>query len=140
MGPGAAAGGLDRLHTLVDGTADRYRTRRMLSSRSLSRQVVDTVIGGPDSMLVRYTRDGTLIGAGLTVDHPTSPVASVWGALDPKDGERNGLWFDQTARVLQWVIGSGREGIIGGKGLVDLKVRLGYRAAPQWSIAHRLRS
>lgn len=141
-GPGASAPdlNLDRLHTLIACTVDRHRTRWMLPARSLSQEVVEAVIVGPHSMVVRYHRNGTLIGAGLTVDHPTVPVASAWGALDPKDGGRKDLWFDQTSRVMKWVIGSGRQGIVGGKGLVDLKVRVGYRAVPQWSIARRLRS
>jgi hypothetical protein len=137
-GPGHSGQATGQFHALVDETAERYRTRRFLPTPSLPRQVIDTLVGGPDSMVVRYYRDRLLIGAGLTVDHPSNPVASVWGALEPDAGGRNGLWFDQTARVLQWVIGEGRQGIVGGKGLVDLKCKLGYRAVPQWSVARRL--
>jgi ABC-type methionine transport system permease subunit len=42
------------------------------------------------------------------------------------------------ARVTRWMIESGHAGIIGGKGLADLKRELGYQPVPQWSVARRL--
>lgn len=136
-GPGSAEQATENLHRLIDQTAERYRTNRFGKAAGLPRAVVDRLLAGPDSMTVQYCRDDRPIGVGLTVDHPTTPLSSVWGALDPHDGGRNGLWFDQTARVLMWAIGTGKRGVIGGKGLEDLKAKLGYRLVPQWSVARR---
>ncbi len=135
----AAADGpaTEAMHRLVDDTARRHHTSRLRKPPGQPRQVVDALFRDPDAMVLRYQRGDSLIGWGLTMGHPANPVSSVWGALEPGDGGRNGLWFDQTARVLQWVIGTGRQGIIGGKGLVDLKCRLGYRPVQQWSVARR---
>jgi hypothetical protein len=42
------------------------------------------------------------------------------------------------ARVTRWMIVAGRAGLVGGKGLAELKRELGYQSVPQWSIARRL--
>jgi hypothetical protein len=125
------------MHSLVEQTGLRHRPSRFLPAPMQPRLVVDALLDDPQAMVVQYTRGPSLIGWGLTMGHSANAVSSVWGALDPGEGGRNGLWFDQTARVLQWVIGTGLHGVVGGKGLVDLKCQLGYRAVQQWSVARR---
>jgi hypothetical protein len=122
----------------ADETARRNQQRRFPPARSQPQAVRDALVFGPDARLLRYLHRGELIGCTLTVDHPRMQLSSEWGALDPRQGGRSGLWFDQMARVTKSMIESRRVGIIGGKGLPSLKAELGFDVVPQWSVVRRL--
>lgn len=125
---------------LADATSRRHETRRWPPPPRLSHAQLRAMARVPGTLTVRYDgAGGELVGLGINFDHPEVPLAGPWGALDPHDGGPRGLWFDQHARILRWAIESGRAGVIGGKGLADLKAELGYVSVPQWLVLRRLR-
>ncbi|MEV6928959.1 hypothetical protein AB0M46_31320 [Dactylosporangium sp. NPDC051485] len=138
---GPLAGGVDvaRFNALADATSRRHETRRWPRARRLSHPQRAALARVPGVLAARYARTGgELVGLGINFDHPSVPLAGPWGALDPHEGGPRGLWFDQHARILRWAIESGRAGVIGGKGLVELKCELGYEQVPQWLVLRRL--
>jgi hypothetical protein len=140
FGPLADDVDLVRFNRLADATSRRHETRRWLPTRRLSHAQRVAMARVPGVMAARYDgAHGELVGLGINWDHPAMPLAGPWGALDPHNGGPRGLWFDQHARILRWAIESGREGVIGGKLLVELKCELGYEEVPQWVVLRRLR-
>jgi hypothetical protein len=140
FGPTPADVDLAAFNALADATSRRHETRRWPAPRRLSHAQRAAMARTPGTLAARYDGPGgELVGLGINFDHPAVPLAGPWGALDPHDGGPRGLWFDQHARFLRWAIESGRAGVIGGKGLVDLKCELGYASVPQWLVLRRLR-
>ena len=133
-GPIPAGFPAERLNALIDGTSRRNHHRRFPPKRVSPPGLRDAVLADPGTIICSYVRDDELIAAVVSIDHPTVPIELTCGAIDPHRGGRTGIWFDQQARVLKWVIGTGRDGVISGKGMIDLKVDLGHRAIPQWSV------
>jgi len=139
FGPTPADVDLTRFAALADATSRRHETRRWPPPRRLSHTQLAAMAHAPGALAVRYDgAGGELVGLGINFDHPAVPLAGPWGALDPHHGGPRGLWFDQHARILRWAIESGRDGVIGGKGLVELKGELGYATVPQWLVLRRL--
>ncbi|WP_433076786.1 hypothetical protein ACQP1P_32830 [Dactylosporangium sp. CA-052675] len=139
FGPLTGPVDLDRFNALADTTSGRHETRRWPRPRRLSHSLRSAMATVPGVLAARYERAGQLVGLGINFDHPSVPLAGPWGALDPHEGGPRGLWFDQHARILRWAIESGRAGVIGGKGLVELKAELGYDIVPQWLVLRRPR-
>lgn len=130
---------IERFRELVTVTKARNAGGFLERVTPRSMATVGPLAAGRDSVTVQYRRGGTLIGVSLSIDHPRHPVSSHWGALAPTDPlGRKGLWFDHQARVLRWVIESGKDGLIGGKGQNELKVTIGYREIPNWSLVRPL--
>ncbi|WP_426504697.1 hypothetical protein ACPPVO_44865 [Dactylosporangium sp. McL0621] len=139
FGPLAGPVDIARFNALADATSGRHEARRWPPPRRLSHPLRAALAAVPGVLAARYERAGELVGLGINFDHPSVPLAGPWGALDPHAGGPHGLWFDQHARILRWAIESGRAGVIGGKGLVELKCELGYEVVPQWLVLRRLR-
>lgn len=72
------------------------------------------------------------------LDHPVIPLASAWGARDPRESGVTGLWFYHVGRLVSWIIETGRPGFIGGMGLIERKLDLGFEKVPQWSVLRPL--
>jgi hypothetical protein len=139
FGPAPDDVDLARFNALADATSRRHETRRWPRPGRLTHAQRAAMLRVPGALVARYDgAHGELVGLGIYFDHAAVPLAGPWGAVDPHDGGPRGLWFDHHARLLRWAIGSGRAGVIGGKGLADLKGELGYVSVPQWLVLRRL--
>lgn len=109
------------------GAADR---RTGLRTVAWHRAALDR----PDVTAVAYRdRAGRLLGAALILDHPSRPLWLTWGAESVEDGGRRHLYFDLYARVVARAVGEGKQAVVLGKGMAELKADLGARLVPQYA-------
>lgn len=125
-------------YELTDDATARNHRGRFPPPRSQPHVLRDALLADPDAMMLRYVSGGALVAGGLLLDHPVTPLSSAWGARSPRASGITGLWFDYMGRLISWTIESGRPGLIGGMGLIERKVELGFRPVPQWSVLRSL--
>src|SRR5439155_26876369 len=82
-------------------------------------------------------RSGRLLGAGVILDHLRRPLWLSWGAEPVEEGGRRNLYFDLFGRVVELTVAQGRQAIVLGKGMADLKADLGARLVPQYAVVGR---
>ncbi|GAB4588125.1 GNAT family N-acetyltransferase [Nocardia sp. IFM 10818] len=95
-----------------------------------------TLLAHPEVRSVSY-RDaaGNLLAAFTILDHPSWPLVHRWGALPADAGGHRHLYFDGVRRTVAWAAVSGKQGLIWGKGLDEVKQRLGCRLLPRYAVA-----
>jgi hypothetical protein len=96
---------------------------------------VDTRTRFTSAYLDRFTRrpdvdtmtyhasDGTLLAFNTMIDHPTRADMYHWAAAADHDGR---LYADCCARRVRYVIEHGRRELSAGRGLLDVKERMGF--------------
>lgn len=91
----------------------------------------------PDVVVIEYhdTRTGRLIAVATLFDHPARPIARHWGALPPEDGGRPNLYFHFYGEAVRWAIANGRESVVFGKKMTEMKATLGAHLVPQYAAA-----
>ncbi|MCR6481355.1 GNAT family N-acetyltransferase [Amycolatopsis sp. OK19-0408] len=91
----------------------------------------------PDVVVISYhdTRTGRLLAVATVLDHPARPIARHWGALPPEDGGRAGAYFHFYGEAVRWAIANGRESVVFGKKMQEMKATLGARLVPQYAAA-----
>lgn len=125
-GPGMAA--LERF------SAQRQSTRR--TPRTSPPEVLSTLQRHPGMRTLAYRdRHGRLLAFALMFEHPCQPTAWTWGALPVEAGGRKHLWFDMVGYYVRHAIENRCGQLVLGKGLVELKQSLGFRAAGCWAVA-----
>ena len=99
------------------------------------------LLAQPDVRLFLYAaRDtGTLLGAGIVLDHPQWPVFRSWSALPRELGGPSHLYFAFYGQLINWAIDAGKQGLILGKGMPELKTSLGASLRTQHAAARLLR-
>ncbi|OZM75039.1 GNAT family N-acetyltransferase [Amycolatopsis antarctica] len=98
---------------------------------------LERLFGQPDVLGVRYLdgSTGRLLALGLIFDHPQWPVLRSWSALPGHLGGRRDLYFDVYREFVSWGIRSGKDGLILGKKMAELKRTLGAQLVPQYAAA-----
>lgn len=132
---------LDAFHRLVVDTTRRNHGARWPRPTFWSPARLAAAAALPGTDVVSYTDpDGELLAASLIFGHPTSPIVGPWGSrpVGTPGGRRSGLWFDQFNRAVNRAIDDGCRIMIIGKGLSDLKEKLGFTPEPQWVVVRRL--
>lgn len=81
------------------------------------------------------TPESDLIAYGLLVDDGRTLRCHGWGTLDQADGGRPHLYFDHFLRQVYHLIDEGRDQMIMGKSMFDIKRRFGARLAPLYAVA-----
>jgi hypothetical protein len=81
---------------------------------------------------------GRLLGAGVILDDDRRPLWLSWGAEPIDQGGRRNLYFDMYSRMVQLMVTQGKDGIVLGKGMAELKVDLGARLVPQYAVVTRV--
>ncbi|GGS46328.1 GNAT family N-acetyltransferase [Actinokineospora fastidiosa] len=90
----------------------------------------------PDVRLLTYRdADGTLLAVNTLLDHPTSTVLQHWAARPPAEGGRHNLYFDCYLRCVRHLVSAGRAELTSGRGLMDVKASLGFRARELHTVA-----
>ena len=131
---------LTTFHALAEETARRNHPHRWPPRRRLPVQLHAAQAALPDIKVLQWVdASGRLLGGTITFDHPVAPLAGPWGAIDPHDGGRSGIWFEYLARTLRWVIESQRCGFVAGKAFMAQKAELGFQAVPQWTVLRPVR-
>jgi hypothetical protein len=95
-----------------------------------------------DVSFLTYTESsGRLLAFSTLLHHPRWPQLGWWAGLPVEDGGRGHLYFDHYLRTIGQVIEQGREGLIAGRGRLDVKLELGFQevpmqlvAVPRWSL------
>ncbi|MFI9509734.1 hypothetical protein [Nocardia sp. NPDC052566] len=124
----------DQLIGLIRRTEAKYngpgRTPRM------SDAWLRTLLADPEVRAVYYRdTERNLVAAFTILDHPSWPLAHYWGALPATEGGRKHLYFDGFRRTVGWAIAAEKHGLVWGKGLDDVKARLGCRLLPRYAVA-----
>jgi predicted N-acyltransferase len=91
----------------------------------------------PDVLAFRYTDRTTreLLAVVTLFDHPEWPLARHWSAMPVERGGRPGLYFHYYGAALAWAIAAGKQGVVVGKGMPELKESLGARLVEQYVAA-----
>jgi hypothetical protein len=89
----------------------------------------------PTSRFVTY-RDttGRLLAYSAVLEQGHTMVLVAWGSLDQADGGRANLYFDQYFRLVRLMIQTGRQRLVLGKGMEQIKSRYGARPEPLWGL------
>ncbi|MEO5876428.1 MAG: GNAT family N-acetyltransferase [Streptosporangiaceae bacterium] len=95
-----------------------------------------------DVSFLTYTEgSGRLLAFSTLLHHPSWPQLGWWSGLPIEEGGRGHLYFDHYLRTVEQVIGQGSEGLIAGRGRLEVKRELGFRevpmklvAVPRWSL------
>ena len=82
-------------------------------------------------------RSGRLLGVGVILDHPRQPLWLNWGAEPVDQGGRRHLYFDLFGRLVELMVAQGRQAVVLGKGMAELKADLGARLVPQYAVLAR---
>ena len=99
------------------------------------------LLAQPDVAVLRYrdTSSGRLLAVALILDHPRLPIVRAWSALPVESGGRPDLYFNFYDETVRWAIGQGKQGVVLGKKLSELKKSLGARHVRQYAAAIPLR-
>ncbi|WP_069162482.1 hypothetical protein [Nocardia altamirensis] len=129
----AAALDADQLIELFRRTEAKYdglgRAPRM------SDEWLHRLLRRPDVYAVHYHDSARKLLAAFTIlDHPSWPLVHRWGALPVAEGGRKHLYFDAFRRTVGWAAAE-KQGLIWGKGLPDVKTRLGCHLEARYAVA-----
>jgi hypothetical protein len=90
---------------------------------------------GPDTYFFTYRDDGGRLLAFSTVhDNGVELLSGFWGTLDPREGGRRNLYFDEYLRTIEHMIEHGRERLRIGKGMARIKARLGATPSDRYAV------
>ncbi|WP_284745164.1 GNAT family N-acetyltransferase [Amycolatopsis sp. RTGN1] len=121
---------------LIRQHRDRYG-RLALDTRTMpSSTFLDRFVRRPDVHTLTYTgTDGRLLAVQTLLDHPDTPVLQHWAALPPGAGGRRWLYFDSYVRAVRFTARRGAKELSAGRGMIELKQELGFRARPVYTAA-----
>ncbi|MEV0400960.1 GNAT family N-acetyltransferase [Actinoallomurus sp. NPDC050550] len=132
------------VETSIDG-ADAGRLLSVVQHRYRGRFTVPVPVpalyfemlsGRPGIRFLTYRRpDGELLAYALQVDDGRTLLCQGWGTRDRSDGGRPHLYFDHFLRQVYQLIEDGREKMIMGKSMYELKRRFGARLSPLYAAA-----
>ncbi|WP_436499911.1 GNAT family N-acetyltransferase [Actinokineospora sp. HUAS TT18] len=80
--------------------------------------------------LTYRTGAGRLVGLATMIDHPAHPAYQHWATVRPGDGGKQHLYFDSYARFIRHMIDNGAKSLSAGRGMLDLKAKLGFTPRP----------
>ncbi len=125
----------DEAAGLLKHVVDRHHQRWWLRKRYLHPDLAQAKLDHPQVDRITYhDHAGRLLAYATIWNHPTMPLLGAWGALQPNEGGRKGLWFHCQAKLAKWCIDRGLAGMIVGQGSPEEKRRLGYDLQPQWTV------
>lgn len=115
------------LAALLNAHHDRHG-RGPLDPRGYhSPDYVAALVRRPDVRTATYrTAAGRLIGLGTLLDHPAHPVGQHWASVPVEDGGKQHLYFDCYMRMIQHMIDNGAKSLSAGRGMLDVKGKLGF--------------
>lgn len=89
-----------------------------------------------DDVTVVTYRDGSgrLLAAAVILEHSAWPIWMTWGALPLDAGGRRHLYFDVCFRLVERIVEQQAQGMILGKGMIDLKTDIGARVVRQYAV------
>lgn len=123
----------------VAAMINRHRAgfgRMPLDTRTaVSAAYLERFLPRPDVHTLSYhDRKGRLLAVHTLLDHPERPVSQHWAALRDDEGGRPGLYFDNYARAVKFVVRQGRPSLSAGRGMLDVKRSLGFVTRPVHSV------
>ncbi|MFC9440897.1 hypothetical protein [Nocardia sp. NPDC057030] len=147
----AEARWLSRDHDLIAGSGPAYdldadqliglfrRTEEKYDGLGRAPRMPDEwlyrLLSRPDVRAVHYhDSDRNLLAAFTILDHPSWPLVHRWGALPVEEGGRKHLYLDAFRRTVGWAVAEGKQGLIWGKGLPEVKERLGCRLVSRYAV------
>lgn len=90
----------------------------------------------PDVHTLTYAdADGRLLAVNTLLDHPDSPTMQHWAALPLEERGPAGLYFDSYVRAVRFLAQRGAKELSAGRGMMELKVELGFEARTVYSAA-----
>ncbi|MFI6387559.1 hypothetical protein [Nonomuraea sp. NPDC050540] len=134
IGPAAELVGAEEAARLRAENDLKHRSG-FLPAAPLPLPYLEALIAGGESVALTYRHERRLLGLSLILDHPAWPICLSWGALPPESGGRKHLYFDGYVRMVEWAIGSGKRGLVLGKGQAEVKSGLGAELVPSSAVA-----
>jgi len=121
---------------LIQAHRDRYG-RLALDTRTMpSSTFLDRFVRRPDVHTLTYSDvGGKLLAVQTLLDHPDAPVLQHWAALPVGAGGRRWLYFDSYVRAVRFTVRRGATELTAGRGMIELKRELGFRARPVYTAA-----
>ena len=95
----------------------------------------ERLIARPEVRLLTYRdAEGRLLAYMLVLDDRTQLSLLVWGSRSGSGDQPRNLYFDQYRRLIELMVTLGRERLVLGKGLTDIKARFGARPEPLFGV------
>jgi len=89
----------------------------------------------PGTRFVTYRSPaGQLLAFVAMYDTGVELVAGAWGNRSETDGGRRHLYFDLYLRQVEWLLSTGRERLVLGCGMTEIKSRYRARPEPTWGV------
>ncbi|MGW4520696.1 GNAT family N-acetyltransferase [Amycolatopsis sp. NPDC004378] len=127
---GAELAGLIRAHR------ERYGKLPLDTRTPPSAGFLHRFVRRPDVHTLTYAdADGRLLAVNTLLDHPESPSLQHWAALPIEERGRSGLYFDSYVRAVRFLARRGATELSAGRGMLELKQELGFRARPVYTAA-----
>ncbi|SFW58504.1 GNAT family N-acetyltransferase [Amycolatopsis australiensis] len=135
-GPGRADLDGAELARLIRAHRERYGKLKLDTRTPPSAGFLDRFVRRPDVHTLTYAdTDGRLLAVNTLLDHPDSPSLQHWAALPLSERGRSGLYFDSYVRAVRFLARRGAKELTAGRGMIELKQELGFRARPVYTAA-----
>lgn len=98
------------------------------------------LLAQPDVLVLGYFEQpgDRLVALTLVYDHPQWPIARAWASYPQGRGGRSNLYFYNMIKLVEWAVAEGKQGVVMGKKLSDVKQSLGMDPLPQYALATML--
>lgn len=93
------------------------------------------LLAQPDVAALAYYEGERLVAFTLVYDHPQWPIARAWATFPQGRGGRYNLYFYNVIKMVEWAVANGKQGIVWGKKLSEVKQSLGIDPLPQYALA-----
>jgi len=122
--------------TLLRLNFDKHRDAPLLPLPQFI-SYLTVLLAQPDVVaLAYYEQPGDrLVAFTLVYDHPQWPMARAWATYPQGRGGRYNLYFYNVIKLVEWAVATGKQGVVMGKKLSEVKQSLGMDPLPQYALA-----
>jgi predicted N-acyltransferase len=121
------------LAAMLRAHRDKYGKPRHDSRNPITAEYLSALVARPDVRTMTYhDADGTLLAFSDLLDHPAHLQSQHFAAVPAGEGGRGHLYFDLYTRLVDHLIEHGGKSLSVGRGMADVKTRLGFRMRPLW--------
>jgi hypothetical protein len=119
------------LARLVHGQREKFGRLRFNSRNPVTAEYLSALVARPDVRTLTYhDADGTLLAFNNVLEHPVLLMSQHYAAVPVEQGGRAHVYFDLHVRLVAHLIESGAKSLSLGRGMADVKERLGFEIRP----------
>lgn len=120
---------------LANAVRRKHRSRHFLSAPIPAPYFAALADAASADYLTYREPGGRLLAYAMLLDDGADLFSTIWGSRDLRDGGRRDLYFDQIPEMVDRMIRTGRRRILLGKGMNDVKLRLGGTESALYLVA-----